>query len=189
MLKILIIIIILGLVFLGIFWFYKDKNETEVLNIQRSQNLALKMKISSPNFSNNEFIPSEFSCEGKDINPELYIEDVPKEAKSLVLIVDDPDAPMGTWTHWTLWNISPDTKVIKSGEVPQGAVEGKTDFGRPGWGGPCPPKGNAHKYFFKLFALDTLLDLKQGASHKDLEKAMEGHILDKAELIGLYQRK
>ena len=174
--------------FLCAFWFYKNKNEIR-LNIQRSQNLALKMKISSPNFSNNEFIPFEFTCEGKDVNPELYIEDVPKEAKSLVLIVDDPDAPMGTWTHWTLWNISPDTKVIKSGEMPVGAVEGQTDFGRPGWGGPCPPKGNPHRYFFKLFALDTLLDLEYGASRKDLEKAMEGHILDKTELIGLYQRK
>jgi Raf kinase inhibitor-like YbhB/YbcL family protein len=156
---------------------------------QRSENFSFKnMKISSPNFSNNEFIPVDFTCDGKDINPEIYIDEVPENTLSLVLIVDDPDAPMGVWTHWTMWNIPPQTKIIKQGSLPEGAVEGITSFGKPGWGGPCPPQGKPHRYFFKIFALDKKLDLSSSASRNDLEKAMEGHILDKAEFFGLYKR-
>lgn len=147
------------------------------------------MKIISRKFQNNENIPAKHTCDGENINPSLEVLEVPENAKSLVLIVDDPDATRGyTWLHWTVWNILPDTKEIAENSVPTGAVEGKTDFGKSGWGGPCPPTGR-HRYFFKLFALDAILDLPQGASLDELQKAMEGHILDKAELVGLYSRQ
>jgi Raf kinase inhibitor-like YbhB/YbcL family protein len=113
--------------------------------------------------------------------------DVPSTARSLVIIVDDPDAPAGTWVHWTVWNIAPDTRSIPENAVPVGAVEGITSFGAQGWGGPCPPAGT-HRYFFKLFALDTVLKLDASADKAVLEKAMGGHVLAKAERLGLYQR-
>jgi len=147
------------------------------------------MKITSPVFKNNAQIPSKYTCDGENINPPLEISEVPEGAKSLVLIVDDPDATRGfTWLHWTLWNIKPDTKEISENSIPQGAIEGKTDFGKSGWGGPCPPSGS-HRYFFKLFALNAVLDLSDSASLDEIQKAMEGHILEKAELIGLYSRE
>ncbi len=146
------------------------------------------MKISSPAFEANQTIPSKYTCDGENINPPLQIYDVPAGAKSLVLISDDPDAPMGTWVHWTVWNILPETKEIGENSAPVGAVEGMTSFGNNGYGGPCPPSGT-HRYFFKLYALDTILDLPQFAKAADVEKAMVGHILDKAELIGLYKRE
>ncbi|GIW65286.1 MAG: hypothetical protein KatS3mg093_265 [Candidatus Parcubacteria bacterium] len=180
--KIIFSVIIL-LVCFGIFY-YKFQNQ---LRPQIKTNI-LNMKISSLDFLNNEFIPSKFTCDGEDLSPELQISEVPQNAKSLVLIMDDPDAPSGIFTHWIVWNILPDTKIIKSGELPVGAIEGLTDFGRIGYGGPCPPIGKAHRYFFKIYALDTILDLKTGASRIELEKAIKGHIIDKAELIGLYQK-
>ncbi len=146
-----------------------------------------KLTIKSPEFGNNEMIPSKFTCEGENINPELKISGVGAETKSLVLIMDDPDAPMGTWVHWTLWNIDPETAVIPQNSVPEGAVEGITSFRKPGYGGPCPPSGT-HRYFFKLYALDKLLELGTQTTAGDIEKAMEGHILDSAELIGLYKK-
>lgn len=102
--------------------------------------------------------------------------------------MDDPDAPVGTWVHWTIWNITPQTTEIPENSAPLGAFEGVTDFGKPGYGGPCPPNGT-HRYFFKLYALDILFTLPQTARKADTEKAMQGHILDKAELIGLYTRQ
>jgi len=145
------------------------------------------MKITSSAFADDALIPSQYSCDSENINPPLAISEVPKEAKSLVLIMNDPDAPMGTWLHWTVWNISPDTTEIAADSVPAGALEGKTDFGTPGYGGPCPPSGT-HRYFFKLFALDQKLNLEAGASLSALEQAMANHIIDQAELIGKYQR-
>jgi len=146
------------------------------------------MFISSPAFKHNGLIPKKYTCDGGDINPPLYISGVPASAtKSLALIVDDPDAPVGTWVHWTLWNITPQTAEIPENSAPLGAFEGTTDFGRPGYGGPCPPSGT-HRYFFKLYALDILLTLPSTARKADVEKAMQGHIMDKAELIGLYKR-
>lgn len=145
------------------------------------------MKLSSSAFSQNEIIPKKYTCDGENVNPPLSIADIPKETKSLVLIVDDPDAPKGTWVHWTVFNINPEIKEIAENSIPKDGIEGMTDFGRPGYGGPCPPSGT-HRYFFKIYSLDTKLDLKANASKKDLEKAMAGHILAKAELIGLYQR-
>lgn len=133
-------------------------------------------------------IPSAYTCDGKNTNPPLDIEQVPANTKSLVLIVDDPDAPAGTWVHWTMWNISPDTTEIKEGSVPNGAVEGVTSFSKPGYGGPCPHSGT-HRYFFKLYALDALLDLSISSRVGDLEKAMEGLILTQAEFMGTYARR
>jgi len=143
------------------------------------------MKISSPQFADNTFIPKEFTCQGSDINPTLIFEDVPKEAQSLTLIVDDPDAPMGTWVHWVVYDM-PIVDRIEKGSIPRGA-KGINDFGRPDYGGPCPPSGT-HRYFFKLYALDGKLGLKEGIAKKDLERAMNGHILAQAQLIGLYKK-
>ncbi len=146
------------------------------------------MKIESPAFKHNEYIDAKYTCQGKNINPELIFSDVPKTAKSLVLIMDDPDAPMGTWVHWTVWNIDPKMTKISENSSPKSALEGITDFKKPGYGGPCPPSG-VHRYFFKLYALDSKLNLTTSSKKSDIEKAMEKHILDKAELIGLYTKK
>ncbi|MDD5167167.1 MAG: YbhB/YbcL family Raf kinase inhibitor-like protein [Candidatus Omnitrophica bacterium] len=142
------------------------------------------MRIKSPEFKHNELIPAKFTCEGSDINPGFIIEDVPGQAKSLALIVDDPDAPRGTWVHWVVFDI-PVTANIAENSVP--GKQGINDSGRKDYHGPCPPSGT-HRYFFKIYALDTMLNLKEGISKKELENAMAGHILDKAELIGLYKR-
>ena len=142
------------------------------------------MKITSPAFKHNELIPAEFTCEGKDSNPALTIEDIPGGTKTLALIVDDPDAPMGTWVHWVVYNI-PSVSEIKENSVP--GEQGKNDFNRKDYGGPCPPSGT-HRYFFKLYALDTELKLQGIVTKGSLEKAMQGHILATAELIGLYKR-
>lgn len=146
------------------------------------------MIITSPSFQDNGSIPSKYTCDGENVNPPLVIKDVPSGTKSLTLIVDDPDAPRGTWVHWIVWNIDPQTTQISERSVPAQASEGQTDFGKPGYGGPCPPSGT-HRYFFKVYALDTTLDLSLQADKAELEKAMEGHVLDKAELIGLYSRE
>jgi len=146
------------------------------------------MKIESSAFKNNENIPSKYTCDGENINPPLKISEIPQNTVSLALIVEDPDAPGGTWIHWTVFNINPDTKQITENSVPEGAIEGVTDFGKPGYGGPCPPSG-VHRYFFKLYALDLILKLNSSASADDIKKAMEGHILGSAELVGLYSRK
>lgn len=143
------------------------------------------MQIESPAFEANQIIPKKFTCDGEDLSPPLNIQDIPKGAKSLVLIVDDPDAPRGTFTHWLAWNIDPSSSSLPEGaSVPS---QGRNDFGELDYRGPCPPKGE-HRYFFKLYALDTKLDLASGSSKKQLEDAMKGHIIGKAELIGLYQR-
>jgi hypothetical protein len=142
------------------------------------------MKLTSPNFQHNGMIPKKFTCNGDDVNPALKIEDVPKNAKTLVLIVDDPDAPAKTWVHWVVFNI-PITSQIDENSVP--GKQGMNDFRKKNYGGPCPPSGT-HRYFFKLYALDQTLNLQEGVTKQDLEKAMQGHILDQAELIGLYKR-
>lgn len=143
------------------------------------------MKLSSPAFAHEGAIPSMFTCDGSDINPALEVAGVPAEAQSLALIVDDPDAPGGTWLHWTMWNIDPATTRIEENSVPAGVVQGMTDFETVGWGGPCPPSGT-HRYYFKLYALDMMLDLSSGASLQQLEAAMQGHILEQVELMGTY---
>lgn len=142
------------------------------------------MKLTSSAFKHEGFIPDVYTCKGKDISPPLKIADVPQEAKSLALIVDDPDAPGKTWVHWVVFDI-PVTDKIGENSIP--GKQGMNDFGRKDYGGPCPPSG-VHRYFFKLYALDVSLDLKEGINKGELEKAMEGHILDRCELLGKYQK-
>ncbi len=146
------------------------------------------LKISSPVFENNGNIPAKYTCTGKDVSPPLLIENIPAKAKSLALIVDDPDAPRGTWVHWVLWNISPGTGEIKENSVPPGAVQGVNDFRLREYRGPCPPSGT-HRYFFKVYALDAVLNLSPNSTKEDTEKAMQGHIIGQARIIGLYEKR
>lgn len=143
-----------------------------------------ELKVSSPVFKDQESIPSKFTCEGKNISPPLEIENIPDEAKCLVLIVDDPDAPIAAWVHWIVWNI-PITHRIKENAIH--GTEGINDFEKHGYGGPCPPSGT-HRYFFKVYVLDTLLDLNPNIRKPQLEKAMSGHIIGFGELVGIYKR-
>lgn len=144
------------------------------------------MKIASPAFEHEGKIPLKYTCDGEDISPPLQFVDVPKEAASLALVMDDPDAPMGTFDHWVVWNVLASTTTIEEGKEPEG-IQGMTGFGRKGYGAPCPPSGE-HRYFFKLYALDTELDLPEGSSKGGLEKAMEGHVIEQATLMGKYSR-
>jgi Raf kinase inhibitor-like YbhB/YbcL family protein len=145
------------------------------------------LKISSPVFENGGEIPKKYTCDGANVNPPLKIENVPSNTKSLALVFDDIDAPRGTYVHWILWNIDPSVKEIKENSVPERVVQGVNDFKKLNYGGPCPPR-RAHKYVFKIYALDTLLNLNPNLTKKDLEKVMEGHIISWAQLTGLYNR-
>lgn len=146
------------------------------------------MKITSSAFQPSTAIPAKYTCDGENINPPLTFSQVPKEAQSLVLIVDDPDAPVGTFTHWVLYNMPSATIQVLENQVPKNTMQGKASFGNTEYGGPCPPSGT-HRYFFKLYALDKMLELPQGATKKEVEEAMEGHIIESAEIVGLYSRK
>jgi Raf kinase inhibitor-like YbhB/YbcL family protein len=145
------------------------------------------MKITSSVFQQGGNIPSKFTCDGADTSPPLQIQEVPPTAKSLVLIVDDPDAPSGLFTHWIIWNISPQASTIAEGSAPKG-VEGMNDFGKSRYGGPCPPSGT-HRYFFKIFALDKELDLPAGSKRAQLDTAIKGHVIAQGELMGRYSRQ
>jgi Raf kinase inhibitor-like YbhB/YbcL family protein len=144
-----------------------------------------ELTVSSPAFESNQLIPAKYTCDGNDVNPPLTIEGIPEGTKTLALIVDDPDAPMGTWDHWIVWNIPAATSKIEENAVP--GTEGMNDFRRRPYGGPCPPSGT-HRYFFKVYALDVKLDLSPTSRKRDVEKAMQGHVLAKGELVGLYRR-
>ena len=146
-----------------------------------------KMKITSSAFQEGGNLPSKFTCDGADISPPLQITGAPSEAKSLVLIADDPDAPSGLFTHWLVWNLPPQTNSIAEGSAPNG-VHGTNDFGKPGYKGPCPPPGT-HRYSFKIFALDRELDLRSGAKRRQVDAAMKGHVIAQGELMGRYARK
>lgn len=152
-----------------------------------------RFKLNSPGFAEGAAIPKEFTCEGADSSPALKWTDPPAGTKSFALIADDPDAPAGTWVHWVIYNLPADSRQLAAGapkddELPNGARQGGNDFQRIGYGGPCPPPGPAHRYFFKLYALDAKLELKPGAAKGELENAMKGHMLAQAELVGRYQR-
>ncbi len=146
------------------------------------------MKLESPAFENNNYMPSKYTCDGENISPPLKITGEPKDVKSYALVVDDPDALSGLWIHWVVWNISPDFHWTPEGVIPLEGIEGETNYGRPGYGGPCPPTG-AHRYHFRIFALNKMLELKEKSTKNDLEEAMKGSILDEGLLIGLYKRK
>lgn len=143
--------------------------------------------ITSPSFDHNGWVPSANTCDGRDVNPPLEFSNVPENTMSLALIVDDPDSPNRTWTHWLVWNIDPTVRAIGEESVPAAAVLGRNDFGRQMWGGPCP-QGGVHHYHFKIFALDTVLSLPAGSARLQLEEAMNTHILDQGELVGQYER-
>ena len=153
----------------------------------------MAFSLSSQSFQNGSDIPKKFTCDGPDVSPQLKWNDPPPNTLSFALIMDDPDAPAGTWVHWVLYDLPADTGELPEGvrkqeQLSSGARQGRNDFGKIGYGGPCPPPGKAHRYFFKLYALDTKLNLKSGATKADLERAMKGRILAQAELIGRYGR-
>ena len=152
----------------------------------------MAMRLTS-SFKPQDFIPVKHTGDGDDLSPPLSWSDAPPSTRSFALICDDPDAPVGTWVHWVIWNIPSDAGSLPEGvprskSLKSGAVQGKNDFGKLGYGGPAPPRGKPHRYFFKLYALDAALNLLPGASKKDLEKAMSGHVLASAELVARYKR-
>lgn len=151
------------------------------------------MELKSSAFEAGGMIPKRYTCDDQDVSPPLSWTDVPTGTQSLALIADDPDAPVGTWVHWVAWNIPANARALdedqpKRDSLPNGMKQGTTDFRRIGYGGPCPPSGT-HRYFFKLYALDTMLTLPASTTKKDLERAMKGHVLKQAELMGKYSRK
>jgi hypothetical protein len=154
---------------------------------------SMSFALNTTAFANGGEIPRKYTCDSTDLSPALNWNDVPAGTHSLALIADDPDAPVGTWTHWIIWNIPADAAALPEG-VPKvevlddGARQGKNDFKRIGYGGPCPPPGKPHRYFFKLFALDAKLDLTAGATRSELETAMKRHVLSQTELMGKYKR-
>jgi Raf kinase inhibitor-like YbhB/YbcL family protein len=156
-----------------------------LLAILKEVKLLKKLIIRSSAFEDNKRIPAKYTCDGDDVNPPLTIEGTPEETKSLVLIIDDPDASAGTWNHWLVWDIPPATRKIRENTVP--GTEGVTTSRKRAYGGPCPPSGT-HRYLFRVYALDRKLNLNPNSLKKDVEKAMEGHILAEGELLGLYRR-
>jgi len=153
----------------------------------------MEIKITSPAFEDGALIPARYTCDGEDISPPLQWQTVPEGTRSIALICDDPDAPMGTWVHWVLFNLPAETRALAENVPPDkiladGSKQGTTDFGRVGYGGPCPPSGT-HRYFFKIYALDTEIDSPAGITKSQLLSAMEGHILGKGRLIGKYKRQ
>lgn len=153
-----------------------------------------EIKVTSAAFKEGEMIPAKYTCSvgAQEVSPPLAWEGIPAGAKSIALIADDPDAPGKTWVHWVVWNIPADKKglpeaVPKDGKLPDGTCQGISDFGKPGYGGPCPPSGT-HHYYFKVYALDTALDLRASTKKPDLEQAMKGHVLAQGQLMGKYKK-
>lgn len=164
-------------------------------NSNKNQGDALMQdfKISSPAFNHKEFIPVKFTCDGPNVSPELLWSGAPAGTKSFALICDDPDAPVGTWVHWVIYNIPSDVNRLEEGipreeKLENGITQGKNDFGYIGYGGPCPPKGNPHRYFFKLYALNMATQFEPGLTKDELLKKIEGHVIQKTEFYGKYQR-
>jgi Raf kinase inhibitor-like YbhB/YbcL family protein len=152
----------------------------------------MSFQLTTTAFQNGGVIPKQFACDGPDISPALAWTEPPPGTQTLAVIVDDPDAPAGTWAHWVLYDLPADTRVLAEGvpkdrQLPEGARQGRNDFGKIGYNGPCPPKGGPHRYFFKLYALDLKTNLKAGAGKSELERAMKGHILAQAEMVGRFQ--
>ena len=150
------------------------------------------LQLSSSAFQEGEKIPTQYTCDGQNVSPPLSWSGTPEGTQSLALIVDDPDAPSGTYTHWVVYDLSPGTSELPEGALQSGgtgqAVQGKNSAGKTAYSGPCPPRGNPHRYFFKLYALDQVLGLKAGSTKSDLERAMQGHMLAQGQLMGKYGR-
>ncbi len=154
---------------------------------------TVAFSLQSKSFANGGEIPRVYTCEGEDLSPELSWSEPPAGTQSLALIADDPDAPVGIWVHWVAYDIPPQTRQLAEGagkgaNLPGGGQQGRNDFRKPGYGGPCPPPGKPHRYYFKLYALDTKLDLKPGATKQELEQAMKGHVLAQAQVMGTFKR-
>ncbi len=181
LLLITIVILLAG----GYLFFTKRQTSDTILDRGRS---TVTMQITSPAFEHNGMIPDKYTCKGENINPPLMFSNIPKGAQSLALIMDDPDAVTGIWDHWLVVNISLNTAEVSEGSVPAGGTQIKNSFGKVEYGGPCPPDEPIHHYRFKLYALDTKLNHLPLGSKRDIENAMQGHILASAELIGLYQK-
>ncbi len=149
-----------------------------------------KIEMKSDAFQSGELIPQKYTCDGADVSPSLSWGKIPPNTKELILICDDPDAPMGTWVHWVVYGISPETTGLPENakDTTAGLMQGKSSFGKTGYGGPCPPKGKPHRYFFKLYAVDKTTGLKPGSSKADVMKSIDGHILAQGELMGRYGR-
>ena len=167
-----------------------------LLALGSKEGAAMAMTLSSPAFAAGTAIPARHTCDAEDLSPELRFTDPPANTKSLALIVDDPDAPVGNWVHWVLYDLPASHRSLPEGvppdgtlKSPAGARQGRNDFGKLGWGGPCPPPGKPHRYFFRLYALDVPLGLEPGAKKADVERAMKGHVLGQAEIFGTYARK
>jgi len=144
------------------------------------------MEIASPAFEHQQMIPQKYTCDGENVSPPLFFKNIPEKTQSLSLIIEDPDAPKGVIDHWIVWNLAGTTKLLEEGaEVPKQGING---YNVNHYRGPCPPPGKPHRYFFKVYALDITLNLPEGSTKKNLLDAMEGHILGKGELIGIYQR-
>jgi Raf kinase inhibitor-like YbhB/YbcL family protein len=154
----------------------------------------MALALSSGSFANRGYIPKKFTCDGADVSPDLSWTNPPAGAQSFALIADDPDAPVGTWTHWMIFDLAPTTRSLPEGvsksidKLPDGGGQGRNDLGKIGYGGPCPPLGKPHRYFFKLYGLDRKLGLKPGSTRARLEQAMQSHVLDEADWMGKYQR-
>jgi Raf kinase inhibitor-like YbhB/YbcL family protein len=171
----------------------RGHTDAEAAVDRRAFGAPVSFQISANAFSPGESIPQKFTCDGTNVSPQLNWTDPPTTAQSFALIMDDPDAPVGTWVHWVLYNLPPDTRELTENtanreQLPDGAHQGRNDFNKTGYGGPCPPAGKPHRYFFKLYALDTRLNLRLGATKADVERAMKDHIVAQSELMGRYSR-
>jgi Raf kinase inhibitor-like YbhB/YbcL family protein len=151
----------------------------------------VSLQVSSKAFSAGGTVPKRNTCDGENLSPPLAWSETPSGARSIALIADDPDAPGGTFTHWLVFNLAPQTQSLPEGasaSLPGGGIQGRNGFGKVGYGGPCPPPGKPHRYFFRVFALDNTLQLKAGASREEIEKAMQGHVLAQGEIMARYGR-
>lgn len=182
-----------GVLFLMVILLFCQKEGKMVEKEKIKEEKKMEIKITSSAFEHEGMIPSRYTCDGENISPPLKWEGIPENAKSIALICDDPDAPMGTWVHWVLYDLPADVNELPEG-VPDdeilenGAKQGRNSWGRIGYGGPCPPSGT-HRYFFKIYALDKMLNLEPGITKEKLLKAMEGHVVAQGELMGKYRRK
>ena len=183
---IITLIIVIIILIAGFVYFVADKKPLE--NKQKSSQTKDMIKVTSSSFVDNSFISSKYTCKGENINPPILISDVSEDAKSLVLIVDDPDAPGGTFIHWILWNINPKTTEIKENSIPDGASSGKNDFGIVKYQGPCPPSGT-HRYFFTIYALDATLNISHPANRMEINKAMKNHVIGQGQLMAKYSKE
>ena len=155
-------------------------------DVPKQKPQADKFELFSSAFKQGEDIPSKYSCEGGDINPPLEMKNIPSKTQSLALTIHDPDAPEGTWVHWVVYNIPPSKTVIEENSIP--GYQSLNDFGKYNYGGPCPSNEKAHHYIFRAYALNTILDIDEGMTMKDLERAMNGHVVAKSELVGIYRK-